>query len=257
MATDITFNSYDLQSTTVITSDIDDSAAAQRSLGVYTKVRRGGGVITDDTYLTKIIAVKGKIVGTSVTNLEGLIDDFQAAMAVQEKNLDIDYEGGTRRWIATPQSHVVSRPVRAANWANFEIDFVVTEFGKNTSATTLVNNVSITSGSSNQSITIDGSAPEQYLLITVEVNSLTGSSVNSLTLKNNETSQGVTITRAWAANDTLLIDVAAQTVTVEGVAVDYTGIFPIFTPGSRTLTYTDDLTARNINLTATYFKRWL
>ena len=255
-ATNITYNSYDLQDSAIVASEIGDGSGFRRKISPQSKIRRAGVVVTDDTFETKIIPVMGTIFGTSLSNLDSLIDDFNAAMAVKDKNLDIDYEGGTRRYVATPRNFNIDRPIRG-NWAKYRVDFLVTEYGKDTSSSSLLTSNNNTTSGGTHAITVDGSAPEQYLTITIDLNTFTGAAINTVTVGNNETGQAVSISRAWTGTDTLVIDVENQRVKVEGVEVDYSGAFPEFVAGPETISYDDDFTARNYNINATYFKRWL
>jgi hypothetical protein len=172
MATSIVYNSFDLNDTTHITSDITDAGTPERNLTVFNLIRSGGGIITDSTYYTKSIKVSGKIVGTSMSNLESILDTFHAALATENKNLDIGLNGTTRRYVATPSKVNVERPVRAANWAGFDIEFLCTENGKDTSVTTLLNASVITANPSTSALTIGGSAPDQLLRIQVTLTAI-------------------------------------------------------------------------------------
>jgi hypothetical protein len=246
-----------MQSSTLITTEFNDAQTFTRNLGVFKRIRRAGSLITNDTFEDRVITVSGEFEQTSLTNLEAAIDDFENAMAIKYGVLDIDYEGGTRRYIATPQRVNAPRPHRGSTWADFSVDFLITEYGKDTASTTLVNNVNKTASPATQAMTVDGSAPQQYTIITVTLNSFTGASLNTITLGNNQTTQAVSISRQWTAADVLVIDVENQTCKVNGVIVDFSGAFPQFKPGSRTLSYIDDMTARSVNITVTYVKRWL
>lgn len=48
------------------------------------------------------------------------------------------------------------------------------------------------------------------------VSAVTGATNQSITVKNNVTGQGITITRTWTASDILEIDSAAKTVRING-----------------------------------------
>lgn len=253
--TPISYNGFDMQTANVITSEIGDTTSFERILGVYNILRRAGAKITDDTDTVKIIPVSGGLESTNTATLEQLIDSFNAAMTGVEANLDIGWGGGTRRWIATPQKPEAPRIVRD-NWAEFKVDFLITQYGKDTSATTLINNVFITTASSSQSITVGGSASEQYLYSTATINSRTGAAINTITIKNNDTGQAISITRAWTPGEVLTVDVELQKCRVNGTIVDFSGMFPKFKPGARTLVFSDDFTARNITLLTTQVKRW-
>lgn len=253
----LSYNGFNMQTSTVVTVEFNDAQTFTRNLGVFKRVRRAGSLITNDTYEDRVIAVSGNLEQTSVTALEAAIDDFENALSAKYGELDIDYEGSTRRYVATPQRVAFPREHRGSTWAGFEVDFLITEYGKDTASTTLINNVSKTTSPATQAMTVDGSAPQQYLIISVTLDSFTGASLNTITIGNNETTQAVSVSRQWLATDVLVIDVENQTCKVNGTLVDYSGAFPQFKPGSRTLSYADDMTARGVHVTATYVKRWL
>ena len=248
MATGITFNGFDLQDANHITEDIDDSKPPERNLGVHTRVRRPGGIITDDTFGNKMIVVTGKILGSGVTDLENRIDTFKQNLALKKKELDIDWASGTRRYIATAMEFPTPRPVRGTNWANFKVTFICTELGKATSQSTLGSTNNNTSSPRTQTITPTGSAPDQYVVIQITLDSFTGASVNTISLKNDDTGQTISISRLWTAGEVLVVDGDSQDVTVDGVSVDFSGAFPVFPPESTPLIYEDDFTARQVDI---------
>src|SRR4051794_36997994 len=120
-ATPLSFDSFSLQSSSVVFSAFEDGDAPERQLDIYNLLGGGGAVISDDTYYRKVIPSQGVIQGSSVSNLETLIDTFQAAMAKRNKNLDVGYAGGTRRYVATPSKVAIKRGRRAQVWAEVEV----------------------------------------------------------------------------------------------------------------------------------------
>lgn len=258
MATTITYDGTNLNDgTTLITSEVEESGSFDRNLPLFNRARRSGAVITDSLYQTKTIRVSGKIIGASVDDLENEIDDFHALFTVQDKNLDIGYNSGTRRYICTARTVNVTRPVRAATWANFFIDFVSTEYGRDTAVTTLENATAFSSSPTTKSLTIDGNAPEQFLRIELELVSVTAATTNTVTLENDTTGEILTIQRTWAAADTLVVDTDLLDVTVEGTDVAFTGAIPNFAPGSHDLILTADFSAFDFDVTVDHYKRWL
>jgi len=240
MATELTYNSYDLQDANIITGSIDDGGTPERVLPIFNLVRGGGSVITSSNYYTKSIKVTGKIIDSSVANLEARIDAFHAALSEKDKNLDIAYGSSTRRYIATPAKVSVVRPVRASPWANFEIDFLCTELGKDTSVTALLTNEVVTTNSFIEPITVGGSSPEQFLRIEITITDVTPSTTNTVSVRNDTTGQQIDIFRGWADGEVLEIDTLNKTVTVDGEVVDYSGAFPVFSPGAHDLVIETD-----------------
>lgn len=80
---------------------------------------------------------------------------------------------------------------------------------------------------------------------------------NYITITNGTTSQAITITQTFAKNDVLEVDCDNKTVKVNGTEVDYTGVFPIFSPGTHNLVITTDFTVFTFTVTTDYTKRYL
>ena len=257
MATAISWNGNDLNSATIITGDIDDAGAPNRDLSLFKLVRKGGAVITDDSYYTKRIVITGLLKQTTPELLEDLIDTFHGYFAVRDKNLDIGYGSGTRRYVCTPKAPVIERPVRGANWANFTIEFIATEYGKNTVTTTLVNATTTTASSATSTLSIGGSAPDQKMRIQITVTAATGLTNKYIAIENDTTGQVLTVTRTWAVSDVCRIDCDAMTVKVNGADVDFDGAFPVFAIGSHDLILTNDFTTRTLTRTYDHIRRYL
>jgi len=261
-ATVLTYNSYDLNNTTatgVFTTLIEDGNAFDRDLTMHKLLRSGGAVITDATYYTKVIRISGTITATTVAGLETLIDTFQAALNYQDKNLDVEYAGSTRRYVCTPQRVQIDRPVRAALFAEFEVDFVATEYGKDTTTTTLLSASANTTTPRTIALTVGGSAPEQFLRIQITVTAATGLTSKVIGVENDTTGARLYVTRTWTVGDVLEIvtDRAAPTVKVNGTLVDFSGAFPIFAPGSHNMIIDNTFTTRTLTTTIDYTKRYI
>lgn len=253
----LTYDWYSLQSSTVTTTSFEDGGTPERVLDIYNLVNFGGAVISDDNYYRKQIPAKGYLSGTSVADLESLIDTFQAALAKRDKNLDIVYAGGTRRYTATPSRVVVTRDRRATPFADFEVDFIATSYGQDTAVTTLLAASTDTTASRTVSLTIGGSAPEQLLRTQITVTAATGLSGKTIGIQNSATGERLYVTRTWIVGDILEVDTANRTVKVNGILTDFNGAFPIFESGSQSLVIDNDFTTRTLTTTIDYSKRWL
>lgn len=262
--TSVTYNGLSMNDGTVYTtSTIDHTQPFSRNLPTFNLARAHGAVITDSTYNTKTIPHSGTIYGTSQSDIQSKIDAFNATMTGFNANLDIGFAGTTRRYIATPASARAWQDNTANNWARFEVQYTVTQFGTDTSATTLISNVANTTASYAPSVTISGSAPLQPLLITVTVTAATGLTGKTITVT---TAAGLALAvkRNWTVGEVLTIDESAllnsngQPVKVGSTAVDFTGYFPSLAPGSgQVLTFGNDFTTRTLTYNISQIKRWL
>lgn len=106
-------------------------------------------------------------------------------------------------------------------------------------------------------ITLGGSAIEQYPIITITINSLTIGAGGKITITNSANTNSIEISSTFVALNEIVIDTYAKLVTINGLEVNYVGRIPEFNVGTTDIVYSDDFSARNINLTAEYQKRYV
>lgn len=259
----ITFNSNSIQTfnpTTqvgIITDDIDLDSLADRALSIYALAHANASVIPFDSFPSKTIPVTGTIVGSSTADLDSRLDAFKAYFNGKDKNLDIEYNSSTRRFIATANGLSIKRSANK-KYAKFSLQFFCTiPFGTDTSNTTALNATARTGNVYSDSYTFLGSAPAQLPVVTITLTAVSSTGSQQLAWGNNDTGQGIVITSStWLAGDVLVIDCVNKTVKINGVDVDFSGAFPEFSPGSHPMTYSDTFTSRTMNENVVYKKRY-
>lgn len=251
--TSISFDSHDLQTSTILTAVIDHEGMPEKDAKLYAIAHANKSAIPFVNYPSRKISIAGKVVGTSIADLDSKLDTFRSYFNSKDANLDIGYNGGTRRYIATAMPPKITRPFGLAV-ANFTIEFVCTQpFGQNTSATSALSASGRTSGSYSDSHTFLGTAPFQLIVATITINSVTGGD-SFITLKNDGNDQGITIFgQTFANGDVLVIDCKERTVTLNGDEIDFLGAFPEFPPGSQDIGYEDGFSARNFDIDIDYY----
>jgi len=259
----LTFNANNLQDfniTTqvgIITNVINHTSIPEKIAELFTKADANGSVIPSINYPTKRISIGGIIKGSSQDNLDTRIDAFKAYFNGKDKNLDIDYAGSTRRYIATANSIGVSREQKAL-YATFTIEFICTNpFGLDISATSIINQAAYTSATFNATPTITGSAPYQLPIFTITINALTGTGDYIQISNDNNNQQIMLYGLGLAANDVVVIDCANRVVTVNDLPVDYFGTFLEVELGASSITYTDGFATRSVDIDGEYIKRYL
>lgn len=183
----ITFNANNLQTyspTThvgIITNDIQHTDVPDADIAMLALANANSSVIPYINYPSRKISIKGAIVGSSQADLDSRIDTFKAYFNGKDKNLDIDYNGVTRRYTATKNAVAVNRQQKAL-WAEFSVQFICTQpFGTNTAATTALNQAARTNQSYVDAYTFVGTAPCQLPLITITYADVVSSSTNLCT----------------------------------------------------------------------------
>jgi len=204
----------------------------------------------------KVIVVTGQLKASSIALLDALIDTFKGYFIDGEQNLDLDYNGGTRRYIAVAGEPDIQRD-KGMTVADFTIIFTCTQpYGQNTTSTSALSQNGRTSHSYTDNHTFVGNAHLQLPVVTIVINSVTDGD-GLLSFKNNTTGQGITVIgQTFEAADTLVIDCKNRSVKLNGVEVDYLGAFPGFPKGSQPMKYEDSFTAVNFDIDVDYYPLW-
>lgn len=253
----VTFNGLSLQSTNIFVNDIDDGSLPTRQVSIFTLAHANASKVPYDSFPTKTISVKGTMRSDTIANFDTLLDTFKASLVGVEKNLDVDYAGTTRRYIATVNSMTLSRP-GGLTYGEFAIQFLCSSpFGTAISATTLLNVTGRTAATYSDSISIGGTAPWQRPIYTITLTAVTSTGQQTVNVSNAANGQQISVTRAWVAGDTMTIDTSTKSVKVNGVETDYSGAFPELATGSQTVAYSDSLTTRTFSYSIAYNPMYL
>lgn len=138
--TSITYNGTSLSSGTNIgVSDIQHENPTQKRLNIQRFALREGGRFVQADFDVKIITLSGYLKDTTAALLEQRIDNFKKLMNSNEKNLDIAYQGSTRRFICTPTRVTFSRKPYTINYIEWQVEFTVSNppMGTNLDTTTI------------------------------------------------------------------------------------------------------------------------
>lgn len=262
---EIAFNAHDLQTydpTTgvgIIVDSINGDSVPNKLLDIYPVANANKSAIAGDPEFTsKPIPVTGTLVGSSVADLADRIDAFKAYFNGKDKNLDIGYGSGTRRYIATADNSPQFTPNPGKRYQKFSINFLCADpFGRDTSATALwATKTGFTSATFTEAMTVGGSAPFQLPVFTITLTAFTGAGDYVMISNDNNNQEILLYGLGLNPGDVIVIDCANRIVTVNGVEVDYYGTFLELEPGSNSITYTDGFTTRTVTVAANYVKRW-
>ena len=180
--TAISFDGNNLQTANIFTADIVHEQYPDKYAPVYPIAHENKSNIPFMDYPSKTITIRGKVTDTSAVALDSTLDTFRSYFRGKDKNLDIGYGSGTRRYTATATAIGIDRP-GGLNFANFEISFTATlPFGSDTSSTTALNQTGRTSSIyASDSHSFLGTAPVQLPVFTVSLTSTSTSTTNQVT----------------------------------------------------------------------------
>jgi len=236
----ITYDSVNLQTTRgVIIRTINHETTPDKDLSDLKPTNQDGRIIIEDTFGMKTIIVRGVLSATTEALLEAAMDDLNELCARKDKNLDISYGGGTRRYVCRlakvdfserDHYHILYVPVT--------ISFIVPGgIGQDTAATTANTSANITAVTTAVAMTFAGSyKPKPKHKVTI--NTLGNADVIRIT--NTDTGDYMEVDiPGFVGTDYLEIDEEAQTVKKNGTTnLNFRGKFPSVKPGVNNLTLT-------------------
>lgn len=251
------FDDYDYAANNLTIHQLDMYSRTPKSLQLEGLATEDGAVQVTSRYDAKPITIEGTFRPRETgADLEDDIDAFILAHQGDERVLDIPHGSSTRRFIASAQNVIISRERGAASMASFSVEFIVPEgFGSDTTSLELLN-TTVTTQSADLAMTVGGNYKAQPD-ITLTVNSVTGGDPSkAIRLDNPGTTEGLTITSNWAAGDVLVLNSRDRKVYLNNEQIYAVGAFPSWKPGLQQLAYSDDFTTRDVDIVATYTRRW-
>lgn len=234
-----------LQSANILTGDIDHFSAPTIDAPLVKIAHSNKSAQPTYNWPIKNPILTGTIIDTTIQALDARIDTFKAWLA-QPGNLDVDYNGSTRRYVCGVPDVQIKRSGGLLA-ADFTINFPALTFSQDVASTSLLNVTGRTANLYTDTVTFPGSAPFQLPVVTITLTSVTASGSQTISWGNAGTGQTISVTRPWAVNDVLVIDCSQYTVTVNGLAYDFSGAFPEFPAGSQSFTTTNQFSAVTFN----------
>lgn len=260
----LTYNSTNLQTydplsrTGVNINSIQHTSTPQQIAQIYLVANASDSEVPDLEYPNRVVIVAGTIHGNSQNDLDTRIDSFKAQFVKRNKDLAVDYGGGDRIYrVMKHNAFSVDRRNRSL-FAQFSIELLCKPFGTSSTDTNLwAEKTGFSSNTFTETPFISGSAPYQHPVFTITVNSLTGGG-DYVQIKNNNNNQTIIILGINIVDgDVLVIDCEQRTVTRNGDEVDYSGTFIELEEGSNSITYSDGFTTRNVDVAASYNRKYL
>jgi hypothetical protein len=252
----IIFNNLDLNdAVNYFVESINNEDVATQEVNVQKIARTNESVILRKNFGEKTIKAVLIVKDSTQANLDARIDTLKQTIEAMDKNLDIDYSGGTRRYVCTGFVKGVDRKL---TWAKINLEFVCYKaFGEDTTSTVEEFNDKTTTPYTDD-IEIVGSAPAQPD-IQININSITpGTGDKFMQIRNTDNGDYVKITADdFQADDIIIISTRTALVTRNGNVIEYLGIMPEWGVGVNNWEYSDDFTARQVDIMFSYKKLYI
>lgn len=243
----VTYDSTELVSATYNPRYVKHESVAERFLMTQALAREDGEVLVAERYGVKTVFLRGTLKGSSQADLESKIDAFTELLSRPQKNLDIDWNGSTRRFVATCEKHEFDRDHYHLSIVPWTAQFVILSGeGKDTSTTqpTAADGDAVIFDPSSDptgqaAFTLAGGKPPRP---SIALGFSAGSTVRGIEYLNEDNGERIVVTYpgSWGNSRTVTIDCDAKTVTgdvVDGVTkqLNFYGTFPKFKIGTNNI----------------------
>lgn len=258
MPSALTFNGTDLtQLTGIEVNDYEFNNYPNRQLRSYKLANQHRSGLTSAEYVDKTVTVNAVIRDCDRESSEATLMLLKANVQAIKGSLTTEQAERTITYTATLQS--MSHKWVANNLMVVLVFYLAEPLGVDSATETLIAapDQNTTNATDDFAITLQGSSLEQYPTITVDVNSLTIGAGGTITVGNSDNDFEVAVTAVFEAGDTLLINTFDKLVLLNGAEVDYEGRIPEFYLGTTDITYEDDFSARDVDVSAVYARRYV
>lgn len=237
---------------TIIDHNFND--LPQRDIKMSKLARTNKSVTTSAEYSDKEVTVQLHLLGCDRSETETVMAELKSQLRLVNGDLIVSQAGSDITFADATLNEI--NYSWYSNKMIITLVFVVADpIGFEEDTTVMINTV-VTAAASSNPIVNTGSFDAEPI-INITVTTVTDGTGQSLSVKNEETGQGITLTRTWVDGDTVEIDSDNKTVTINGTISDFTGQFPTFPPGTGSFGYTDTFTTRSVDLTAVYQRHFI
>jgi phage-related protein len=239
----IAFDGYGLQNQIIRTTYVDTDDLGRIDLSTFDFPRDDGGGVLSKYYRWRQIKLKVLVTTDTAANLNAKLDEMKRFLSDTEWNLDIAVNGETRRIRATVTGLKFDRKGYNLTFIQGDITLTAVDafFRAKTDQSWLFEGRWTDFWEEISNAWSADADPRFYFIF------WSGSSATNLQISSG--TRTISVSRTFSAWDILVIDCDQKTVTHNGISVDYSGMFPVFSPGSNpfhtviTGTATMDLTA--------------
>lgn len=253
----IEFNGYSLQDSDHISSQIDAWSTPSRELVTFDIPRANGAGLNGDYFRKREVVVSGIIQKATGELLTAELDAFKKAMTASEGYLTLKVNDEVRRIVATlqnPEEMFKRREGYHVSFTPFDLNFLALEpmfHGIDYSSLTFED---ISALDYPVEVEVFGTYRADPVFISILQEA---TSVTAFTLTNTTNGDEMTITANLSAGDVIIIDSENKSVTINGVEVDYDGVFPEMEIGTNSFSLTFTGTSVEHTSTIKYRKTYL
>lgn len=241
-----------------ITSVPELFSAPEKEVKTVELAREDGNKVVFERYLAKDSALQGYILAETEEAADLALDTLKRYSGRKGLELKLGYAGGYRIWIVEVEAVSVARNASDLNFIAFTLRISAAyPFATDDEEETLVDVTGVTE--STRTIGVNNAGTYRAIpLIVITINDIDPDTSDvGLSISNPASQQTLTIETTLQASDVVTINCVSKLVFVNSTSIPVVGQFPEWEPDSGTFEYSDTATTRDIDIMATYAKRYL
>lgn len=250
-ASDISYDGFLFSANGLVVEDENHMILPSRSNQLDKIAGRPGKKLVDSDIGEKSIPISGYYIGATIADAQNMYDTLAQVLNRVERPLIIPHGGGERRFIATIENAVMTEP-DGLNKLTFSFEFVIpTGASSELVSEELFPENLISTPTTTIPLTVRGSQ-EARPEISIVVNSVTGGTAKSISIRNARDFVGLTIEGNFVSGDEITINSDTFQIYVNGTLTPPSGRMPKWSPGSGALYYSDTFSTRSVTINGTY-----
>lgn len=249
----ISFNGNTIESAYVLVNKLNRYGTGERDIYSETLSFQDGFEVLRSYWRSRTIILEGTLDATSSDHLGTLLDTLKSNLSGINKNLDIDYAGGTRRFKGTLTKLEAPEDFYNITHLPYTAEFLCQPFGYATTNVSITAS-DVTAGTHTETFTVTGTyKPQPIITITFTAES----GATAVSVENETTGETIVIEQNFSVDDVLVINTETQKVTLNGTQIDFSGPMIDFDIGSNTVNIDVSSTSHTYDLDITYNPRYL
>lgn len=241
-----------------ITGAPDIFSAPPKEIKTVDLAREDGSVVVFEKYLPKDAGLQGYINTADELSADLALDTLKRYSGRKGIELKVGYAGGYRIWTVEVETVIVSRNASDLSYIPFSIKIkAANPIATDDTEDTLVNATGVTTSSKTVGVNNDGTYKAKPVIV-LTVNAIDPSvSDVTISISNPSNQETISFTDTFVATDVITIDCVNNLVFLNSTSIPAVGQFPTWEPDGGTFEYSDTATTRDVDIMATYAKRYL
>lgn len=257
MARAFTLDGLDLQAGYFRVVDSDIFSAPPKDIDLIELARKDGAKAVFERFGSKPINLTGYIQTPDSDTYDEAEDQLKSFVNRRNLSLQAGYRGSTREWTVNAKSLQITKNNTDVSRSVYNISLIAPNpFGKDLTETTLVDESGLTSAT-NIPVVAGGSFFAQPLIV-ITINSINPDDSDvTISVGNAIENTYMDITETFVAGDVITIDSFNEIIYKNSTIIEGDGLFPVWAPTGGSFEFSFDATTIDVDILATYYKRWL